>query len=85
MPTLNVDLTNELAEFVSREVSSGDYGSASELMMDALSALRRNRDSDMTEHLRQELALGLAQADRGEFSPRSVQEIAAAVIDEAKG
>jgi antitoxin ParD1/3/4 len=84
MPTMNVNLTSEMYEFVARELASGDYVSASELVRDALRSLRRDREIEglKIEALRRKLDVGLAQAERGEFSSRSVMEIAAAVLAE---
>ena len=84
MPTMNVSLTPEMAEFVARELSSGDYASASELVRDALRILRRDRDveAQKIEILRRKLDVGLGQAERQEFSDRSVTEIAASVLAE---
>lgn len=84
MPTVNVELTPEMAEFVSGELSSGDYASASEVVRDALRILRRDRDveAEKIELLRRKLDIGLRQAERGEFSSRSVAQIAAGVLGE---
>jgi antitoxin ParD1/3/4 len=84
MPTMNVNLTPEMVEFVSDELNSGDYASASELVRDALRALRRDRDieREKIEILRRKLDVGIGQADRRDFSARSVEEIAAGVLSE---
>ena len=84
LPTMNVNLTRELADFVSSEVASGDYASASELVFEALRSPRRDREVERQELeiLRRKLDRGIAQAERGEFSPRTVTEIAAAILAE---
>ena len=84
MPTMNISLTPEMVDFVSNEMASGDYASASELVRDALRLLRRERDADeqKLEILRRKLDIGLDQAERGDFSNRSVMEIAASVLAE---
>jgi antitoxin ParD1/3/4 len=81
MPTMNVNLTPKLAEFVNEEIASGDYASASELVRDALRLLKRDRESEVEklEILRREIALGVEQAERGEFSDLSVSDIAARI------
>ena len=86
MPTMNVNLTPEMAEFVSTELASGDYASASELVRDALRSLRRDRDleSQKIELLRYQLDIGIEQAQHGEFSERSVEDIAAGVLRERR-
>jgi antitoxin ParD1/3/4 len=81
MPTMNVNLTPEMAEYVSIELASGDYASASELVREALRALRRDRDLEAQKValLKQELEIGIGEAERGEFSTRTVDDIVAAV------
>ncbi len=63
MATVNVNLTPELAEFVSTEVASGDYVTASELVRDALRNLCRDRELEVQkiELLRRKLSVGLDQ------------------------
>ncbi len=84
MPTMNVDLTPEMAEFVAGELATGDYASAGELVRDALRMLRRDRDIEREKAgiLRREIDLAAAQAERGEFSSRGVMEIASSVLRE---
>jgi antitoxin ParD1/3/4 len=87
MPTMNVNLTPEMADYVSSELASGDYASASELVREALRSLRRDRDLEAQKFalLKQELDIGLGEAERGEFSSRSVDDIVAAVRRTAGG
>jgi antitoxin ParD1/3/4 len=84
MPAMNINLTPEMKDFVSSEMESGDYASASELVRDALRLLRRERDvgEQKLEILRRKLDIGLEQAARGDFSKRSVMEIAASVLSD---
>lgn len=84
MPTMNVSLTEEMSNFVSGEIESGNYATASELVRDALRAMKRDRETEAEKLalLRRELAAGIREADRGEFSGRTVMEIAQSVIDE---
>jgi antitoxin ParD1/3/4 len=77
MPTMNVSVTSELAEMVSRKVDSGLYGNASEVVRDALRLMyERDRLQDVTL-IREKLARGLQQAENGEFTEQSVGEIIA--------
>jgi antitoxin ParD1/3/4 len=87
MPTMNVNLTPEMAEYVSSELASGDYASASELVREALRSLRRDRDLETRKLalLKEEIEIGIREAERGEFSTRSVDDIAAAVRRTAGG
>ena len=66
---MNVSLTPELEQFVHDKVKSGRYLSASEVVREALRLLEeRDRlyQAKLTE-LRQHLAIGIEQADRGEL------------------
>jgi antitoxin ParD1/3/4 len=82
MPTLNVSLTDELAEYIEREVSGGGYVSASEVVRDALRAMRHDREKEEAKLrlLRAEIDKGLAAAERGEYSTRSIDDIVEAVL-----
>lgn len=82
MPTMNISLTHEMAAFVSEELATGDCQTASELVREALRALRRDREieDEKTAILKREVGLAAAQVERGEFAGRSVMEIAADVL-----
>jgi antitoxin ParD1/3/4 len=82
---MNVNLTPALADFVERQIYSGDYQSASELVRDALRLLRREKERDefKLSILRQEVVRGADQADAGEFSVRSLDEVAEEVLNES--
>ena len=84
MPTMNVNLTPEMAEYVAAEIATGDYVSSSELVRDALRLLRFERDVEREKLavLRHEIGMAVAQAERGEFSTKTVMEIAAEVLAE---
>lgn len=84
MPTMNVSLTSKMADFVAREVASGDYASASELVRDALRLLHREREieREKIEALRAAIHVGWEQAERGEFSELDRDAIARAVLKE---
>ena len=79
MPTMNVSLPSELAAFVEGEVASGQYGTASEVVRDALRLLRLKREfhEEKLAILRREVQIGLDQANAGVFSPDTVEDIAA--------
>ena len=85
MPTMNVNLTPALADFVESEVGAGEYQSASELVRDALRLLRQEKKHNELKLtlLRQEVARGVAEADAAEFGHRTFDEIADAVLREA--
>jgi antitoxin ParD1/3/4 len=81
MPTMNVSLSAELVAFVESEVASGEYGTASEVVRDGLRRLLRDRvvREEKAAILRREVGSGLEQASAGQFSNRSVTDIADAV------
>ncbi|WP_411035002.1 type II toxin-antitoxin system ParD family antitoxin [Shinella sp. BYT-45] len=84
MPTLNVSLTPEFADFIEDAVASGSYVSASEVVRDALRMMRQAQESEAAKLalLRKAVDAGLAQSGRGEFSERSVSDIFAAAVRE---
>ena len=66
---MNVSLTPELEQFVHDKVKGGRYLSASEVVREALRLLEerdRLHQAKLAE-LRQHLAIGIEQADRGEL------------------
>ncbi|MBK1725136.1 type II toxin-antitoxin system ParD family antitoxin [Thiocystis violacea] len=65
MATTSLSLGEHLEAFIKREIASGRYGSASEVVRDALRHLEE-RNSRLAA-LRAHLAEGEAQALRGEF------------------
>jgi antitoxin ParD1/3/4 len=88
MPTMNVSLPQALAEFVEKEVASGNYSTASEVVRDGLRMLREERAvyEEKLAILRREIQIGLDEVRAGKFSDRTVMEILAEVEaeDEAK-
>jgi antitoxin ParD1/3/4 len=88
MPTMNVSLPQALAEFVEKEVASGNYATASEVVRDGLRMLREGRAvyEEKLAILKREIQVGLDEAKAGKFSDRTVMEILAEVEaeDDAK-
>jgi antitoxin ParD1/3/4 len=74
---MNVSLTDEMVRFVEEEVASGDYVSASEVVRDALRAMRhdKNVEANKLRILREEIGKGIDDADSGRFSKRTVDDI----------
>lgn len=87
MPTMNVSLTADIADFVEGELATGDYASASEVVRDALRMLRRDRaiEQEKLVILRREITSALDQVDGGRLSDRTIMDIAAAVEREEAG
>ena len=67
--TLNISLTPELEEFVTSRVESGRYQSASEVVRQGLRLLQDQEETRQAElaRLRQQIQIGLDQANRGEL------------------
>jgi antitoxin ParD1/3/4 len=68
---MNITLDPELERFVQEKIRTGQCRSVEEVIQDALSAMRQQETltaEDVAE-LRQEIALGLDQLDRGESAP----------------
>jgi antitoxin ParD1/3/4 len=75
MATTSLTLGPHWEKFVKREVASGRYASASEVIRDALRELEER--GKRLELLRAHLAEGAAQAKRGEFAEFSIEDIVA--------
>lgn len=73
MATTSLSLGEHWEVFIKNEVASGRYGSASELVRDALRTLEERNTK--LEILRQHLAEGASQAERGEFVNESLDEM----------
>jgi antitoxin ParD1/3/4 len=81
MPTMNVSLPAALAEFVEKEVASGQYSTASEVVRDGLRILQRERAAheERLAILRREIQIARDEVDAGRFSEASVMDILAEV------
>jgi len=79
MATMNVSLSDEFVAFVEREIASGEYASASEVVRDARRLLRREKTAhdDKIQILRGEAGTGVDQARSGHLTKRTVGEIVA--------
>lgn len=68
---MNVSLTRELEEYISRKVKMGLYKSASEVVREALRLLRQRDRADRgaLDELHHDIQTGLDQLDRGEGIP----------------
>jgi antitoxin ParD1/3/4 len=74
---MNVALSSLLEEVINRKVASGLYGSATEVISDAL-WLMEERDrlyEARLQQLREDVAVGLTQADEGCLVPLDVEAI----------
>lgn len=75
MGTTSFSLGEHWEVFIKNEIDSGRYGSASEVIRDALRTLEERRTK--LNALRAHLAEGADQAARGEFADQSLEEILA--------
>lgn len=65
MATTSLSLGEHWEVFIKNEIASGRYGSASEVVRDALRTLEERKQK--LEALRTHLAQGAQQADQGQF------------------
>ncbi|WP_062067693.1 type II toxin-antitoxin system ParD family antitoxin [Cellvibrio sp. OA-2007] len=65
MATTSLSLGDHWEAFIKNEISSGRYGSASEVVRDALRTLEERKHK--LEALRAHLSQGVQQADQGQF------------------
>ena len=73
MATTSLSLGEHWESFIKNEVSSGRYGSASEVVRDALRNLEEHKSK--LDALRAHLQEGELQAERGEFVTQSLDEM----------
>jgi antitoxin ParD1/3/4 len=74
---MNVSLTVRLQQMVTRRVASGRYGSASEVVREALRLLEEReqlRDAHL-QQLRRDVSIGLRALDRGDSLPFDRREL----------
>jgi len=78
---MHISLTPMLESKIRAKVDSGLYNNSSEVIREALRFIEENEDiirQIKLKHLREAVAAGVSQAENGEFSPRSVRDIATA-------
>ena len=78
---MHISLTPHLEALVKAKVATGLYNNASEVIREALRFMATHEEwiyQMKLDRLRQEVAIGAEQAERGEFVGRTVRE----VIDE---
>lgn len=84
---MEISIRPELAEFVRRNVERGAYPTADAMIEDALRLLRGRESSEDVrfEAIRQEIALGIVQADQGLTAPLDMNAIRAEVAVRIEG
>jgi antitoxin ParD1/3/4 len=76
---VKTSLPPELEKYIEEKMASGRYVVPSEVISEALRLLKDRDETDRCrlEALRQEIAIGLEQADRGEVAPLDIKGIKA--------
>jgi len=84
---VHISLTEKLDKEVKNQVASGFYNNASEFVREALRHLLQHKEAEREKlkRLRQAVALGAEQLDRGEFVHKTVSEIVAEAKKEKYG
>jgi antitoxin ParD1/3/4 len=69
MPTRNINLTDHYDGFIAEQLASGRYQNASEIIRAALGLLEQKtaENEAKIEALRREVAIGMAEYQRGEY------------------
>lgn len=71
---MTIELSPELEQIINAQVAAGIYDNAHDFVRNAV--LRVLADERLKKSKRDEaVAIGIEQANRGEFSPRTVQDI----------
>ena len=85
MTQVAVQIPDDLKPFIDRSVKSGLFTDASEFVVNLLYNVKAESESELSEEqraklvaLRAEIAVGVEQADRGEFVEFNAEEIIAA-------
>jgi len=83
---MNISLTPTLEASVQAKVATGLYNNTSEVIREALRLLEENDriKALKIEILKQELSSALESLDRGEYSTKSVSDIADEVLNKYK-
>jgi len=68
---MNVSLTDKQEDYIKRQIASGDYQNASELVRDALRAHEQSHRARLMDELRMEIMKG----EQSGLSARGIQDI----------
>ena len=82
---MHISLTPQLDAFIKAKVTSGLYNNASEVIREALRFMQTHEEwiyQMKLDRLRQEVAIGAEQAERGEFVGQTVSEVIDALKQE---
>ena len=73
MATTSITLGDHWEAFIRSEVSSGRYGTASEVIRDALRGLEEKKSK--LDALKAHLAIGAVQSENGEYVTQSLEDM----------
>ncbi len=87
MPSTSINITKQLHDWITCKVESGDYNNASEVFREGLRTLkaRDEREQLELELLRHKVGTGVEQANNGNFSKRTINQIVAGAKDKLNG
>jgi antitoxin ParD1/3/4 len=79
MPETHIHITDQMHHWINEQISAGSYHDKEEVVSEALRLLKSRAERDALElaYIRKNIAAGVEQADRGEFSPRDIMDIIA--------
>jgi antitoxin ParD1/3/4 len=77
MPTRNINLTKQIDDFVEKNITTGSYQNASEVVRDALRLLklRQQEDKLKLQRLREAVDVGTRAIEAGDYIELSRDEI----------
>ncbi len=66
---MNISLTPEIEQFIQGQISSGQYASADDVILEGIRLLQQRERiyQGQFEELKKEIAIGIEAADRGEL------------------
>ena len=74
---MQISIDKPEQQFIEEQIRSGRFSSPQDVVRGALSLLRAHEDlpAELLSQLRNDIALGIAEADRGDVEPWDVNEI----------
>jgi antitoxin ParD1/3/4 len=84
---MNISLPPQMQRFLEAEVKAGRYATTSEAVRDGIRLLQERKAERAARlvELRNAVAVGIAQADRGETAPLNLEDVLAKVRAKRRG
>jgi antitoxin ParD1/3/4 len=84
---MNISLPPQMQRFLETEVRAGRYATTSEAVRDGIRLLQERKAERAARlvELRKAVAVGIAQADRGETAPLNLEDVLAKVRAKRRG